>query len=120
MAIWNRRVTVSDDGQYLEIDTLTPAPNPPGNQDPAETITTRTADRPATINYLPAGPRLTRIEMKDGSDIPSWLTVSNVGATLRIVDNGEPGTDASYYLVGARRDAPDDPIRSRDPRIDNR
>jgi hypothetical protein len=116
MATWNRRVTVTSDNAYLQVDNLTTNPNPPGANDPPDSITTDGAERPATINYLPNGPQLSSIEMKDGSALPSWLTYANVGATLQVTDNGGPGTSASYYLVGTWAN---NTIRSRDPQIHN-
>jgi hypothetical protein len=119
MATWNRRVTVTGDNQYLQVDNLTPDPNPPGANDPPDSITTDAAERPATINYLANGPQLTGIEMKDGSTIPSWVAVSTKGRNLCVVDSGGSGTSASYYLVGNWGNAPSNPIRSQDPQIHN-
>jgi hypothetical protein len=116
MAIWNRRVTVTSDGKYLQVDNDTTNPNPPGNSDPADSITTDSAERPATINYLANGPVLTGVKIKGRGKKPDWLDVSNGGLTLQIVDNGTSGTSVSYYLEGTWLGKK---IKSRDPQIHN-
>jgi hypothetical protein len=118
MAVWNRRVTVTQDNQYLQVDNQISNPNPPGASDPPNSITTHGTQRPATINYLAIanGPRVNGIQMKDGSQVPSWLTYSSNGPNLQLVNNGGPGTSASYYLTGTWNNSS---IRSQDPQIHN-
>jgi hypothetical protein len=118
MATWNRRVTVSDNNQYLQVDNLTPNPNPPGANDLPDSITTKAGQRPATINYLTVGngPQLSDLVMKDGSAMPGWLTFSRNGPNLRVTANGGPGTTASYYVRGTYNDAA---LRTQDPQIHN-
>jgi hypothetical protein len=116
MATWNRRVTVTADGKYLQVDNDTTDPNPPGNDDPPDSITTDSAERPATINYRANGPVLTGIKIKGHRQTPKWLEVSNGGLSLQIVDNGSQGTSVGYYLKGTWNGKK---IKSRDPQIHN-
>jgi hypothetical protein len=116
MAIWNRRVTVTSDGKYLQIDNETTNPNPPGNNDPPDSITTDSAERPATITYRANGPVLTGIKIKGHKKQPDWLSVSNGGSILEVVDTGTTGTSVSYYLKGTWLGKK---IKSRDPQIHN-
>jgi hypothetical protein len=55
MAVWNRRVTVTPDTQYLQVDNQTANPNSPGANDPPDSITMDAGKRPAIINYLALG-----------------------------------------------------------------
>lgn len=114
---WNRRVTATSDGQHLQVDEETTNPNPPGRTDTANSITVKSSDRPAQINYLANGVTLTGIEMKDGGSVPSHLQVQTVGPGLRLTDSGDSGTDYSYYLVGSYGD--NDGIKTEDPQIHN-
>lgn len=119
MSTWNRRVTATADGLHLQVDDVTGNPNPPGRDDGPNYITIAASDRPATINYLADGVTLTGIAMKDGSAIPSTLTVTTPGnsGNLRIVDTGAAGTDYSYYVVGDY--ASNRGIQTEDPQIHN-
>lgn len=117
-ATWNRRVSATADGNNLQVDEVTSNPNPPGRNDTASDITVRSDDKPALINYLGDGVRVTGIAMKDGGDLPAGLTFTANGNNGQVRDDGPDGVDYSYYVVGDYADHHG--IQTEDPQIHNR
>lgn len=120
MAQWNRRVSVTADGQHLQVDEETTNPEPPSppsrSRDTATDIYIYGEDRPATVRYLSNGAGTLGIEPKDGGDIPSGYSVSNQGATVIVTDDGSAGVNFSYYVTGSWGVQP---VKTQDPQIHN-
>ena len=122
MAQWNRRVSVTADGNHLQVDDVTPNPEPPAppgknrNRDTATDIYVYEEDRPATVRYVSDGAGTLGIEVKGGGNLPSGYSQSNQNDNLTITDNGAENVNVSYYVTGSWNG---NDIKTQDPMIHN-
>jgi hypothetical protein len=104
---WNRQVSLDSDGK---LQVSTPAGgNPPGHDDPPDSITLDSDSLPATIRYTAIGGVMLQGVNWDGDH--QGVTANMQGATLIVqeTDARVPGSNISYFVIDNANHTTDDP-----------
>jgi len=104
---WNRQVSLGSDGT-LQVSTPEGG-NPPGHDDPPDSITVDSNSLPATVQYTGiGGVRLHKIRW-DGDH--HGVTSQKQGETLIVEETSDrmPGSTISYFVIDHERRSTGDP-----------